>query len=93
VVSRPTFGKWDDLPGSLREVTHDAASLVLTGVSTDCCVLSTALSAADAGVQVRVVADACAGLSPRDHQRALEAMSLYAPLVTLTSTEDVVRGL
>jgi len=93
VVSRPTFGKWDDLPGSLREVTHDAASLVLTGVSTDCCVLSTALSAADAGVQVRVVADACAGLSPRDHQRALEAMSLYAPLVTLTSTEDVVREL
>ena len=35
--------------------------IVLTGVSTDCCVLSTALAAADAGVHVRVVADACAG--------------------------------
>ena len=53
VVSRTTFGKWDDLPGSLREVTGGARRLVLTGVSTDCCVLSTALAAADAGVQVQ----------------------------------------
>jgi nicotinamidase-related amidase len=54
-------------------------------------VLSTALAAADAGVYVHVVADACAGVSPADHARALEAMSLYAPLITLTSTQDVVR--
>jgi nicotinamidase-related amidase len=90
VVTRTTFGKWDELPGSLRTVTGGAQSLVLAGVSTDCCVLSTALAAADAGVQVRVVADACAGISQADHERALEAMSLYAPLITLTSTEDVV---
>ncbi len=93
VVSRPTFGKWDDRPGSLREATGGAAGLVLAGVSTDCCVLSTALAAADAGVQVRVVTDACAGMSGRDHQRALEAMGLYAPLITLVSTEDLVRAL
>lgn len=92
VVSRPTFGKWDDQPGSLREVTTGAASLVLTGVSTDCCVLSTALAAADAGVRVRVVADACAGMSGLDHQRALDAMTLYAPLITLTTTADVLSG-
>lgn len=93
VVSRSTFGKWDDRPGSLREVTSGARTLVLSGVSTDCCVLSTALAAADAGVEVRVVADACAGLSPTDHRRALDAMSLYAPLVTLTSTADVLDQL
>ncbi len=93
VVSRTTFGKWDDLPGSLRELTGGAAHLVLTGVSTDCCVLSTALAAADAGIQVQVVADACAGMSPPDHERALAAMGLYAPLITLTSTEDVVGAL
>jgi nicotinamidase-related amidase len=93
VVSRATFGKWDDLPGSLREVTGGATSLVLTGVSTDCCVLSTALAAADAGVAVVVATDACAGMSPPDHERALTAMSLYAPLITLVSTEDVVRAL
>ena len=91
VVSRVTFGKWDEAPGSLREVTGNAGTLVLCGVSTDCCVLSTALAAADAGVYVQVVTDACAGVSPDDHQRALDAMSLYAPLITLTSTRDVVR--
>lgn len=90
VVTRTTFGKWDDKPGSLREATSDAPTLVLSGVSTDCCVLSTALAAADAGVRVRVVADACAGMSAADHQRALSAMSLYVPLITVASTADVL---
>ena len=90
VMSRPTFSKWDDQPGSLRELTGGAATLVLTGVSTDCCVLATALAAADAGVDVQVVADACAGVSDQDHERALDAMRLYAPLITITSTADVI---
>ena len=42
-------------------------------------------AAADDGMPVEVVADACAGLSPADHQRALDAMALYAPLITITS--------
>ena len=67
-----------------------AGTIVLTGVSTDCCVLSTALAAADAGVAVRVVADACAGASEADHQRALDAMALYAPLITLTTVAEVL---
>jgi nicotinamidase-related amidase len=90
VVSRPTFGKYDEVPGSISDLTDHAPTLVLTGVSTDCCVLSTALAAADAGVHVEVVADACAGLGPEDHQRALAAMSLYAPLISVTSTADVL---
>lgn len=93
VVSRTTFNKWDDEPGSLRELTGDAAVLVMTGVSTDCCVLATALAAADAGVAVQIVTDACAGASPEDHQRALDAMSLFAPLVTLTTTADTLARL
>lgn len=92
VVTRTTFGKWDDLPGSLREVTGGATELVLTGVSTDCCVLSTALAAADAGVRVRVVVDACAGLGAVEHRRALDVMALYGPLITLTSTADVLAA-
>ncbi len=35
--------------------------LVLGGVTTDCCVITTALAAVDAGVHVQVVEDACAG--------------------------------
>lgn len=91
VVTRTTFGKWDEQPGSLRELTSAAPTLVLAGVSTDCCVLSTALSAADSGIDVQVVADACAAPTQADHERALAAMRMYAPLITVTSTADVLR--
>ncbi|MBO0843247.1 MAG: cysteine hydrolase, partial [Nocardioides sp.] len=60
VVTRTTFGKWGP---ELAAATGGAEAIVLAGVSTDCCVLSTALAAADAGVGVTVVADACAGAS------------------------------
>ncbi|WP_309146388.1 MULTISPECIES: cysteine hydrolase [unclassified Curtobacterium] len=83
VVTVPTFGKWGT---DLRRVTGEQPHLVLTGVSTDCCVLSTALAAADAGVRVTVVAEACAGASDDDHARALDAMRLYAPLVTVVDS-------
>ena len=88
VVSATTFGKWGP---DLAAVVGPDAPLVLTGVSTDCCVLSTALAAADAGRPVMVVADACAGLSEADHQRALDAMALYAPLITITDVTAVLR--
>ncbi len=81
VLSATTFGKW----GAELAALVGPADLVLTGVSTDCCVLATALAAADAGVAVRVVTDACAGASDADHRRALDAMALYAPLITLTT--------
>jgi Amidases related to nicotinamidase len=87
VVDRATFGKWGP---ELEAATDGCRELVLAGVSTDCCVLSTALAAADAGVHVRVPADATAGLSNIDHQRALDAMALYAPLIKVTSVERVM---
>jgi nicotinamidase-related amidase len=92
IISRPTFGKWDTATRAALGGTRD---IVLAGVSTDCCVLSTALAAADDGVRVRVVADACAGLSAVDHQRALDTMALYAPLIEITSIEEILaeRGL
>jgi nicotinamidase-related amidase len=88
VLDAPTFGKWG--PGLAARVGD--RPMLLAGVSTDCCVLSTALPAADAGVPVRVVTDACAGASDADHDRALAAMALYAPLITLTTTEAVLAG-
>lgn len=87
VVDRSTFGKWGP---ELEAATNGCRELVLAGVSTDCCVLSTALAAADAGVHVRVPADATAGLSNFDHQRALDAMALYAPLIKITSVPRIM---
>jgi nicotinamidase-related amidase len=76
-VDSPTFGKWGlSLAGRLG-----SDDLVLAGVSTDCCVISTALAAADAGVRVRVIAEACAGATDETHAQALAVMALYAPLI------------
>ncbi|MEL7975222.1 cysteine hydrolase [Isoptericola sp. F-RaC21] len=87
VVTAATFGKWGP---ELDAAAGHADELVVAGVSTDCCVLSTVLPAADAGRRVRVVADACAGASAADHARALDAMRLYAPLVEITTVDAVL---
>lgn len=79
-----TFGKWG--PALAERV---GAEMVLAGVSTDCCVLSTALPAADAGVKVRVAADACAGATDETHRQALELMALYAPLIDVRPSNEL----
>lgn len=89
VVTRATFGKWGP---ELAAATHDAGTLVLAGVATDCCVISTALAAADAGRHVLVVADACSGSTPENHERALDIMRLYAPLIEVTTAAEVLAA-
>jgi nicotinamidase-related amidase len=64
--------------------------LVLAGVSTDCCVISTALAAADAGATITVVTDACAGSTPQNHRSAMDVMALYPPQITLATTDEVL---
>ena len=88
VLTATTFGKWGP---ELAEVVG-AGPLTVAGVATDCCVVSTVLPAADAGVPVRVVADACAGSSDEDHGKALDLMGLYAPLVEVTTADAVLAG-
>ena len=88
VVTATTFGKWGP---DLVEVVGDGP-LTVVGVATDCCVISTVLPAADAGVAVRVVGDACAGSTDDDHDRAVRIMGLYAPLVEITMTDEVLAG-
>jgi hypothetical protein len=39
-----------------------------------------------------VVTDACAGSTDDDHRRALDLMALYAPLVQLATTAEVLDG-
>jgi nicotinamidase-related amidase len=87
IVTETTFGKWG---ADLEQAMGGSTEMVLVGVSTDCCVISTALAAADAGIHVRVVEDACAGLSATDHRRAIDAMALYAPLIEIATSDRVV---
>ena len=85
-VDATTFSKW----GPELAARAGGGPLVLAGVSTDCCVLSTALAAADDGVTVRVVSDACAGVDDESHAQALHIMSLYGPLVEVVTVADVL---
>ena len=81
-----TFGKvGDELSAILG-----GGRMVLAGVSTDCCVLSTALAAADDGVEVQVVADACAGIDDESHAKALDIMRLYSPLVEVVGLAEAI---
>ena len=80
VVTAPTFGKWNT---DLRAIVGEQPRIALAGVSTDCCVIATALPAADAGARVRVLADCCAGSTPENHAQAIGAMSLFGPQITI----------
>ncbi|PWI13577.1 hydrolase [Streptomyces sp. Act143] len=87
VLDAPTFGKWT---AQLAERAAPQGRLVLAGVSTDCCVLSTALPAADAGVEVVVVSDACAGADDDSHANALRLLDLYRPLIRVSTVAEVL---
>jgi nicotinamidase-related amidase len=80
VVSLPTFGKWGP---AIEAITGPTPSITLVGVATDCCVISTALAAADAGATVRVVAAGCAGSTAENNEHALAVMRLYGPQITV----------
>lgn len=83
----PTFGKWG---AAMEAIIGTGAHVVLAGVSTDCCVISTALAAADAGAHVTIAADACAGSTAENHSAAMRIMGLYPPQITISDTAAVL---
>lgn len=88
-VDATTFGKWPRLQEALGSSPGDR--IAVCGVSTDCCVISTVLGAADAGIYVQVVADGCAGIDDQSHQKALDVMALYSPMVRIVSSADILE--
>ena len=87
IMDAPTFGKWTP---ELATRVGPEGRLVRAGVSTDCCVLSTALAAADAGVETLVVSDACAGVDDDSHARALDVMALYGSLIRVVTVDQLI---
>jgi nicotinamidase-related amidase len=83
-VEKTTFGKWGP---ELETLAGSAKTLVVCGVATDCCVIATVLGAVDGGMHVRLVADACAGISDEAHERAVAVMAGFPPQVELTTVE------
>lgn len=89
VLTLPTFSKWGP---HLTDLVGVDSRLVVCGVATDCCVLSTVLGAVDAGRSVTVVTDACAGATDEAHDQALALMGLLSPMVTLATTAEVLES-
>jgi nicotinamidase-related amidase len=85
-----TFSKWGT---ELAALLGPGKDLTVCGVSTECCVLATVLAAVDAGAQVRVIADACAGITAEAHQAALSLLAGFAPQVTIGSVHEELARL
>lgn len=85
MVEKPAFSKWGS---ELRELAGPSKTLVVCGVATDCCVVATALDAADDGMYVRVVSDACAGIDGQAHARAIALMAGFPPHIAITTVEQ-----
>ena len=82
IATRATFAKWD---GAIRELVGPDGCIAVCGVATECCVLATVLRAIDDGVGVRVLADACAGVTAELHRQALAILATFAPLVRIAT--------
>ena len=88
-LDEPRFSKWGP---ELEALAGSERTLVLCGVATDCCVVATAIAAADAGMFVRVVADACRGIDEAAHARAIELMAGFVPHIEITSVDEELKG-
>lgn len=87
VINKTSSGTLNStmLDQTLRNMEIEA--LVVSGVTTDVCVETTARDAADRGFQVIIVEDACTAFSETLHRSALQAFSLAFGRVR--KTEDV----
>lgn len=92
-VDEPTFGKWGpQLAARIGAAPGTTPHLLVTGVSTDCCVISSVLPAADAGARVTVVTDACAASTEENGAAALHTMGLFGPQVDLRTSAEVLAA-
>lgn len=92
-IDEPTFGKWGpQLAARVGWPANPRTHLLVTGVTTDCCVISTVLPAADAGVRLTVVTDGVAHSAAENGPPALHTMSLFPPQVDLRSTAQVLTS-
>lgn len=90
VLDAPTFSKWGP---KLAALVPEGTEMVLAGVATDCCVLSTALGAVDAGRFVTVVSDACAAVTDEAQEQTLALLDLLSPMCeVVTSAELLARA-
>jgi nicotinamidase-related amidase len=98
LLTMTTFGKWGNQSHGLRAMIPEKfPKIVLTGVATECCVLSTAIAAGEAGTEVWLVEDGCAA-GQSEPQKALENQNAvfawvqpaFNHLINITSTAELI---
>ena len=78
VIDKPTFGSTALCEHIVKIAKDEEISVTLVGLCTDICVVSNAMliKAALPEIEVTVVADACAGVTPDTHSAALTTMKM-----------------
>ncbi len=77
---------------ALRKLADEADHILISGVVAECCVLSTALSAIDAGHKVYYLKDAVSGFTEQTEAETEHILSCLSPLHTeLMSTDEYLQ--
>jgi nicotinamidase-related amidase len=81
IVTKSRFSAFanTDLADHLRG--HGIGTTVLAGLTTECCVASTAWAAFEEGLQVTIAADACAAYEEELHRVTLKTLALSGAVV------------
>ncbi|HEY0267240.1 MAG TPA: cysteine hydrolase [Rhizomicrobium sp.] len=90
VISKTRFSAFarTGLAEQLRAAGID--TLVLAGLTTECCVAASAWAAFEQDFQVFIAADACAAYEEALHRQTLRALELSG--ATVTSTEEIAAS-
>ena len=78
IIDKPTFGSTELCDCIVKLAEREDIEVTLVGLCTDICVVSNAMliKAALPEIEVSVVADACAGVTPDTHTAALTTMKM-----------------
>lgn len=78
VIDKPTFGSRELAERVAALAREEELDVTLAGLCTDICVVSNALllKAYLPETPIRVIADCCAGVTPKSHQAALDTMRM-----------------
>lgn len=81
-IERRNMNVWEDEAAHAAVTATGRKTLVVAGLLTEACVSFPVLSALAEGYAVRVVADACGGLTPESHVAALRRLEQAGAVLT-----------
>lgn len=88
VVTKPRFNAFTGTGLAATLKAQGTAVLILAGLTTECCIASTAWHALEEGFAVTIAADACAAYEADLHRVTLRALALSG--VTVARTRDIL---